>query len=199
MFLIFKHQVFTRRCDDGRLHVLELVRTGVGKPHAGRISYGRQRCEVFELKLVLARDNALQFRRRALDGHSLPCLVPFLFPHIERLAVQFVESRLGHGHGAGIAGEKEVNVVHVARTVRQINTGKMTTRAEVGQVLGVDADQFEREMLATGGEPEIAAACADLLVDMPFDRRLNVSGDDLGNRQCLAILFAAAGKQDASA
>jgi len=82
----------------------------------------------------------------------VPSLVALLLPDVQRLAVDLVDRRFRDHHGARIAGQKEIHVVHLSVAAGQVHTGEMATGTEIRQVLRVDPHQLEQQFSFAEGE-----------------------------------------------
>ena len=122
---------------------MERICTRQGNPHAGTVTNLRQCRPVYKLELVLAFDDAKQFRRRIGRGATVPRLVTLLLPDIKRLAVKLVDRGFGDGHRARVAFKEEIHVINIPVGAGQIHTGKMTPRPQIRQVLGMDTNQLK--------------------------------------------------------
>ena len=153
-----------------------------GKPHPGGIGDFGQLYPVEELELVATADNSKLALRRFLYRGAYPGAVGFLLPGIVGLAVELVDRCFGHGHGPRVAGKKEINIVHIAADVSQVHAGKVTARAQVGQVLGVDSNQLEPEFLVAEGKRKGTSVEGSLVLDVLLDAGLYVCGYNVGHR-----------------
>jgi len=89
----------------------------------------------------------------------------FLFPVVDRLAVDFVNGSLCDGQFAGLQDHEEIDVVDFSVGAFHINTGEVFVPAETRKPVVMDFDQVQREIftliwhvkLLVGGFRSVAA------------------------------------------
>ncbi|PYJ65051.1 MAG: hypothetical protein DME76_18835 [Verrucomicrobia bacterium] len=101
-------------------------------------------------KPILRETAALASTRRALFSrrHFLPNAV-FLFPIVERFALDFVNGRFRDPHAGRLPRHEEINVVNCAVLSFHIDTGEIFPGAETGKPIVMDPDQIKREIFAS--------------------------------------------------
>ncbi len=53
------------------------------------------------------------------------------------------DGRLGNGHRPGVAFKEEIDVVHIAADIDQVNAGKVTSGSHICRVFGMDTNKLE--------------------------------------------------------
>ena len=83
----------------------------------GKVVIGKDGYIHGKVECVNALNDAKQLRGCVFCGYPLPDSLSVLLPRIKGNAVKLVQRCFGYGHGAWGAGEKEVNVIHIAGCV----------------------------------------------------------------------------------
>src|SRR5216117_1695068 len=100
------------------------------------------------------------------DALSAGTLRQVPLPCVKRLAIDLVDTGLRDRHRAGRTFHEKVHVINRPVSPDQIYTREVNAAAEVGQILQMDADEFQIQFLLVECNLEVSAACLGLLGNM---------------------------------